>query len=206
MSSRGFAASSGPRHVCDGEAAGRAEDMAQGKLVIETDMTGNTPTITLRFVRSKGFSSDAIVLREQTCMPFTPSHVECVTPEGTWLGQHSDGGMQARDAGYDHDDVVIMNDSRRCELFVELPCTKEQYGAFYAKATASIGEPYDWKAILGFAVSWHEHEKFHAICSAKMLLLLRACDYFRWPVVVPAHLVDPRDLLLMLSTHVKIDH
>jgi hypothetical protein len=185
---------------------GRAEDMAQIKLAIETKMTSTAPTIVLRFVRSKGFTSAAIVFREQTCMPFTPSHVECVTPEGMWLGQHSDGGMQARKAGYDHSEVAIMNDGRRCELFVELPCTQERYNAFYAKAMASIGEPYDWKAILGFAVSWHEHDKFRAICSAKMLLLLRACDYFQWPVVVPAHLVDPRDLLLMLSTHVKIDH
>jgi hypothetical protein len=178
----------------------------QTRPAVEINVTDTTPTIILRFVRSKGLTSDAIVLREQTCMPFTPSHVECVTPEGKWLGQRSDGGMLAREAGYDHDEVATMNDGRRCELFVELPSTQEQHKTFYVRAAASIGEPYDWKAILGFAVGWHEHEKFHAICSAKMLLLLRASGYFQWPVVVPAHLVDPRDLLLMLSTHVKIDH
>jgi hypothetical protein len=161
--------------------------------------------IALRFVRSKGWSSDAIVLREKTCMPFTPSHVECVTPDGKWLGQHEDGGMQARPAGYDHDQVDII-DGRRCEIFVELPCTQEQHDAFYAAANSAIGEPYDWEAILGFAVTWHEHQKFHAICSAKMLLLLRTCNWFKWPIVVPAHLVDPRDLMLILSTHVEIAH
>src|ERR1700761_4060141 len=76
--------------------------------------------IRLRFVRSKGFVSDAIALHEKTCMPFTPSHVECVTPDGKWLGQHIDGGMLARPAGYDHDDVAIMADSRRCEIFVSI--------------------------------------------------------------------------------------
>lgn len=167
-----------------------------------------TAAITLRFVRSKGWSSDAIVMREKTSMPFTPSHVECVTPDGKWLGQHSDGGMLARDADYDHNDVALLPDGRRCEMFVSLPVSPEQADAFYDAAHRAIGEPYDWKAIIGFGVTWHEHQKFHAICSAKMLLLLRTkgCEYFPWPVTVPAHLVDPRDLMLMLSTHVKIDH
>lgn len=164
--------------------------------------------INIRFVRSKGFTSDMIVMREKTSMPFTPSHTECVTPDGRWLGQHADGGMLARPAGYDHDDVAIMPDGRRCEIIVSLPCTKAQADAFYTAAESAIGEPYDWKAIVGFGVTFHEHEKFHAICSAKMLLLLRTkgCEYFRWPITVPAHLVDPRDLLLILSTHVEIPH
>lgn len=162
--------------------------------------------IRLRFVRSKGWQSDLIATREKPCMPFTPSHVECVTPDGKWLGQHMDGGMLARDAGYDHDQVAIMDDGRRCETIVSLPCEPKMADAFYGAAQDSIGEPYDWKAIIGFAVTWHEHSKFHAICSAKILLLLRACEYFRWPVVTPAHLVDPRDLMLILSTHVEIPH
>jgi hypothetical protein len=165
-------------------------------------------SIVLRFVQSKGWESDAIVLREKTCMPFTPSHVECVTPDGKWLGQHIDGGMQARAAGYDHDDVAIMADGRRCEVLVDLPATSAQTDAFYAAGHRAIGEPYDWRAIIGFGVTWHEHQKFHAICSAKMLLLLRTkgCEYFPWPLTVPAHLVDPRDLFLILSTHVEIPH
>jgi hypothetical protein len=173
--------------------------------------------ITLRFVRARGWTSTAIALREQTAMPFTPSHVECVIPAdwpdttlaGRWLGQHADGGMLARPAGYDHDDVAVMSVDgvlRRCELFVEIPVTDTVAHAFYAAAIAALGEPYDLAAILGFAVPWHEHRKFHAICSAKILLLLRACDFFPWPVAVPAHLVDPRDLLLMLSTRLEIPH
>src|SRR5258707_752934 len=120
--------------------------------------------IKIRFVRSKGWTSDAIVFREKTCMPFTPSHTECVTPDDKWLGQHADGGMQAREPGYDHDDVAIMPDGRRCEIIVSLPVTQAQADAFYAAAEAAIGEPYDWQAIVGFAVAGHHHDKFHAIC------------------------------------------
>lgn len=169
--------------------------------------------IVFRFVRSKGFTSDAIVWLEKTCMPFPPSHVECVTPAGKWLGQHMPAGMVARDAGYDHDDVAVMEPTEacpdgRCEIFVRLPVTQAQADAFYAAADEAIGEPYDWKAIVGFGVTFHEHEKFHAICSAKMLLLCRAkgCEIFRWPTTVPAHLVDPRDFMLMLSILVEIPH
>lgn len=164
--------------------------------------------IVLRFVRSKGFTSDMTAWREQTAMPFSPSHVECVTPDGKWLGQHVAGGMLARPAGYDHDDVAFLSDGRRAEIFVSLPATPEQTSAFYAAATVSIDEPYDWRAIIGFAVPFHEHLPFHAICSAKMVLLLRTkgCEYFPWPLTVPAHLITPRDLMLMLSAFVEIPH
>lgn len=164
--------------------------------------------IILRFVRSKGFSSDLIVLHEKTCMPFPPSHAECVTPDGRWLGQHIDGGMQAREAGYDHDQVVILPDGRRAEIFVNLPVTQGQADAFYKYMIDSIGQPYDWEAIIGFADPRHHHLPFTAICSAKCALGLRAkgCEYFPWPLAAPAHLVDPRDLLLILSSHVQIDH
>ena len=167
--------------------------------------------IVLRFVRSKGLTSDAIVWLEKTCMPFPPSHVECVTPEGKWLGQHMDGGMLAREAGYDHDDVATMIPTAacpdgRCEIFVKLEVTQEQAAAFYKYMEDSIGQPYDWEAIIGFADAGHHHLLNHAICSAKCELGLRACNYFPWPTAVPAHLVDPRDLLWALSTHVEIPH
>jgi hypothetical protein len=162
--------------------------------------------INIRFVRGKGIATDLIGYREGTCMPFTPSHAECVTPEGKWLGQHGFGGMQAREPGYDHDEVEIMADGRRCEIIVPLPVLQAQHDAFYAAAKASIGEPYDWSSILGYALPGHHHDKFHAICSAKMFLLLRKVNYFLWPIVVPAHEIDPRDLMLILSTHVEIPH
>lgn len=156
-------------------------------------------TIRLRFVAGRDDVSLAIILRSQVAMPFTPSHVECVMPDGKYAGQHFHGGMAARDPGYDK--AYLSH-----ELFVELPASGEQCAAFYAGAAASLGQPYDWQAILGYVVPGHFHDINHAICSAKMLLLLRACGFLRWPVAVPAHLVSPRDLLLMLSAIVEIPH
>lgn len=157
--------------------------------------------ITLRFVHGTAFESEAIELREGTSMPFTPSHVECVSRDGKhYIGQHMDGGMQSRPAGYD-------NALPKDELFVGLPCTPEQETAFYDYVQASIGEPYDWKAILSFVVPINLHLKFHAICSAKMHLALRKAEWYpsRKAVTVPAHCIDPRDLLLMISCVVPIN-
>lgn len=158
--------------------------------------------IVLRFVEGQGISSDAIEWREGTCMPIVPSHVECVDPEtGEYIGQHADGGMMARKPGYDA--------PFKGECFVRLPCTPEQKKAFYDAARAAIGEPYDWKAILGFALPGHWHVKFDAICSAKMTQLLR--DVVNWfpskaPLAVPFHCIDPRDLLFGISLVIEVNH
>jgi hypothetical protein len=155
--------------------------------------------IRLRFARSADFSSDLIAWRESICMPFTPSHVECVSPDGKfWIGEVSPDGMQARPAGYDAATMLH-------EMFVDLPATQEQADAFYAAATASIGEPYDWEAILGFIEPGHHHEKFHAICSAKMTLLLRKVGWLPFALPVPAHCIDPRDLLLLIGGIIKLE-
>ena len=150
----------------------------------------------LLFVCGKGFVSGAIEWRESICMPFTPSHVECVTPAGLYLGQHIEGGMQARSPDYDAGTFAH-------ELFIDLPATADQDKAFYDYMIGSVGEPYDWQAIIGYGVPGHHHEKFSAICSAKVTLGLRTkgCEWFpsRVPLAVPAHCIDPRDLLLMIS-------
>jgi hypothetical protein len=158
--------------------------------------------ITLRFVEalSSSIEGDLIELREGTCMPICPDHVECVDPEnGEYIGQHIDGGMQSRKPGYDA--------PFKGEYFAKLPCTPAQEAAFYYAARASIGEPYDWEAILGFVLPGHFHQKFHAICSAKMTLLLRdKANWFpsRSPLAVPFHCVDPRDLLWAISCIIPV--
>lgn len=147
--------------------------------------------------------------RESTCMPLVPSHVECVDPDsGKYLGAHGgieakgNAGFQARDPGYDA--------PFHAEAFVGLPCTPEQEAAFYAAARASIGEPYDWRAIAGFVLPGHWHTKFEAICSAKMTQLLRGpgVEWFpsKAPLAAPFHCIDPRDLLLILSAIVPVPH
>jgi hypothetical protein len=155
-------------------------------------------TVTLRFVQGSEFTSRLIVAQEKTAMPFTPSHVEARTPDGKfYLGAHDDGGVNKRPVGYDTATSVH-------ELLLPLAMTQAQEASFWAYLEGKLGEPYDWKAILGFVIPLHEHDKEHAICSALMTLALRACNWFPAPLAVPAHLIDPRDLLLLISGRIAI--
>jgi hypothetical protein len=146
--------------------------------------------IRLRFVTCNDEISAAIRLREN----FWASHVEAVTPAGKYLGAHCDGGVQARAPGYDG--RVL-----RQELFVDLAETAPgQADEFYAFLNRHIGEPYDFKSILGFLVPGiAAHQPQHIICSALQALALRQCEWFAAPLVEPAHKITPRDLLLIIS-------
>jgi hypothetical protein len=169
--------------------------------------TGNNPmtAIRLRFVTCNDPVSEGIRLREN----FWASHVEAVTPAGNglgpnglgpkYLGAHADGGVQARDPGYD---AAIL----RQELFVELAeTTPGQADEFYAFLNRHIGEPYDFESILGFLVpDVAAHQSRHIICSALQTLALRQCGWFAAPLVEPAHKISPRDLLLILSGRVAV--
>ena len=130
-------------------------------------------------------------------MPFTPSHVEAVTPDGFYLGAHYSTGVEERKPGYDGAWVAL-------ELILKLEATPEQNAAFYAFLHSKIGEPYDWRSIFGFVIPGHHHETDHAICSALITLALRSCSWFAFPLAAPAHLVSPRDLLLILSGRVVV--
>lgn len=151
--------------------------------------------IILRFVSGKDIESLAIRAREN----FPYSHVEAVTPEGKYLGAHAKGGVAARDPGYDasyldHDYLLTIPEDRA-----------GQAEEFYAFLRRHIGEPYDFKSILGFIVPgvW-EHQNQHIICSALMTLGLRQCEWFKTPLVEGAHKVSPRDLMLVISGRMNV--
>jgi hypothetical protein len=163
--------------------------------------------IRLRFVMSNALTSRLIRLQAGISMPFTPSHTEALSPDGkTYIGAHFDGGVMARPVGYDADTLETLPDGRKSEAFVSLDASDAETDKFYAYVNSKIGEPYDWKAIFGFVDPGHQHDLDHIICSAFMCAALRACGYFAWPMTVPFHHVSPRDLMLILSTHVEIPH
>jgi hypothetical protein len=158
--------------------------------------------ITLRFVTSDNPLSAMIRTQAGISMPFTPSHVEAMTRDGKgYVGERFDGGMQAKPIGYDADEKGLQ------QKLVPLPADDAMSDAFHDFCESKINEPYDWKSIFSFAVpDINEHSLDHLICSAMMTAALRACGYFQMPLTVPFHHISPRDLMLMLSSHVQIDH
>lgn len=164
--------------------------------------------IRIRFVTAGDPLSRLIRFQAGVSMPFTPSHTEALSQDGkSYIGAHYDGGVMARPVGYDAAGLMTLPDGTKSERIVDLPCTPEQEAAFYAFVQSKVGEPYDWKSIFGFvAPDLHTHLLDHIICSAFMAAALRSAKIFPWPMTVPFHHITPRDLLLILSTHVEIPH
>ena len=150
--------------------------------------------IKLRFVTS----NDAISAAIRDSENFWLSHVECVTPKGKYLGAHYDGGIQAREPGYDKAKL-------KTEVFVNLPATDKEEADFYAYLESHIGEPYDFQSILCFVVHADMHAKDHAICSAAITEgLTTGANWFPAPLAEPSYKISPRDLFLILSAFVDV--
>lgn len=164
--------------------------------------------IRIRFVTCKDFESRLIRMQAGVSMPFTPSHTEALTQDGlSYIGAHLDGGVKARPVNYDAGEVMGLDEGGWCDRIVELPSTPAEESAFYDFVTSKINQPYDWKAIFGFqAPDFHTHLLDHVICSALMTEGLRKANVFKWPLTVPFHHITPRDLMLMLSSHVEVPH
>lgn len=157
-------------------------------------------TITLRFVTDSDLVSQAIRGGE---MGFWASHVECKMPDGTLLGAHYSGGVQARAAGYD-------TGQWSHELYVDIPCAQTEAANFWAFLIAQIGKPYDMAAIgemalgvlTGEAPDWPNSPSW--ICSAlQTAALLTAGIIHAAPATV--RLATPRDVLMMCAALATID-
>lgn len=158
--------------------------------------------IVLRFVMSTTETSKLIRAQATgVSMPFVPSHVEALSRDGQhWTGAHIDGGVLARPLDYDTDPGLTVKT-------VKIQVEDKDYAAFHNFLEKHIGAPYDWEAILGFVPGVRMHTPGSMICSALMVLCLRADDcVFKWPVTKPAHQITPDMLFLILSTHVEISH
>lgn len=166
--------------------------------------------IRIRFVTEDDALSELIRIQAGVSMPFTPSHTEALSQDGKfYIGQHFDGGLQARPVGYNDAKLMTLPDGTKSSRIVALPCSDEQEAAFYGYLHDKLGQPYDWISILGFALTQiHTHTVGSLICSAVMTAALRTkgCEYFKKPLTVPFHHISPRDLMLMLSGMVEIPH
>lgn len=94
------------------------------------------PHITIRFINNSGFVSQAIawVTNSLFC------HVEFGTPEGTWIGAHSPGGVMERPADYCCPTLNYIYD---------IPCSQKQADALLKYARSAIGCRYNYADILG---------------------------------------------------------
>lgn len=149
--------------------------------------------IILRFVASKGASSAVIRWAEN----YEYSHVEAVTPNGNYLGALFDGGVAERPSNYDAGEWTA-------QAFWTYPADTTETNAWVTWLRSKIGVPYDWEAIVGFAVRESLHERQHIICSALQSGALTLPVNILRSVVVPWHEMSPRDLAIACSALVPL--
>lgn len=151
-------------------------------------------TIKFRFVTGNDVISNAIRAGEYG---FWATHVEALMPDGTLLGAHTDGGVQARPLGYDAG-------MRTQELLVELPATDSQERIFGVFLTSQLGRPYDHTAIAGLVLGRNWRERDSWFCSELQAAALEQCGWFEGELAEEVNHITPRDLLLILTARVAI--
>ena len=154
-------------------------------------------SITFRFVGYLGNNEDAVSrLIKAGCYGFWAVHTEARMPDGTLLGAHIDGGVQARAPGYDaggfdHDE------------FVTIPVEQPAADAFHAFLIAQLNKPYDLEVINALAMGallgerdWRQPD--HWICSE---LMAAAAEASAWcgRLATDVNHVTPRDWRIILS-------
>jgi hypothetical protein len=155
-----------------------------------------TLLITIRFVAGSDLISRAIRLGEYG---FWATHVETLMPDGTLLGAHASGGVQARPKEYDRGKFSK-------QLFVSIPATPEQTDRFNTFLRAQIGKPYDFEAIIGIVAQrdWRKDKAW--MCSE--LVAAGLCQdkvgIFPPHLAIEFNHVTPRDLLLIVSGHYEL--
>lgn len=150
--------------------------------------------ITLRFVTGNDPVSAGIRAAEYG---FWASHAEALMPDGTLLGAHYDGGVQARKHDYDKSQFSQ-------ELYVQIPAAPDMTDKFHAFLRAQLGKPYDMEAIVAFVMrrDWQEPDSW--FCSELQAAALVACGWFSAPLATEFNHITPRDLLLIISGRVAI--
>jgi hypothetical protein len=150
--------------------------------------------IRIRFVTASDPVSAGIRAAEYG---FWASHTEAVMPDGTLLGAHYDGGVQARAAAYD-------KGSFSQEMIVSIPAEPAMTDAFHSFLRAQLGKPYDVEAIIAFVAQrdWQSPDKW--FCSELQAAALAACGWFASALATEFNHITPRDLLLIISGRISV--
>lgn len=167
----------------------------------------------IRFVTGTGAVSAGIRAFEHLWRDdgWLPTHAEVLMPDGTLLGAHLEGGVQARPVGYDKATMTR-------EMFVDLPfgaCIDISAGSsrqfeidrmeakFYGFLRAQLGKPYDMTAIAAFVFDrdWRQADSW--FCSELVAAALEECSYLP-KLISPTNRITPSGLLSGLSFRVPI--
>jgi hypothetical protein len=127
---------------------------------------------------------------------FWASHVEALMPDGTLLGAHYDGGVQARPRDYDRGQFTR-------ELYVDLPADQAMTDRFHAFLRAQIGKPYDLEAIAGLVAQREWRNPNAWFCSELIIAGLEHCGWLP-ALATEISRITPRDGLLIVSARVAI--
>ncbi|QPF81691.1 hypothetical protein IC762_17870 [Bradyrhizobium genosp. L] len=151
--------------------------------------------IRIRFV--DGVDAVAAGIRA-ACYGFWAIHTEAVMPDGTLLGAHYKGGVQARAGDYDVGQYTK-------DIIVEIPVEQALADKFHAFMRAQLGKPYDIEAIAALALNreWQEPEAW--FCSELVAAALVDCGWFTYRLATEFNKITPRDLLLIVSGRINVN-
>jgi len=128
---------------------------------------------------------------------FWAIHTEALMPDGTLLGAHWQGGVQARPHDYDKGEFTK-------ELYVSIPAGPAMTDSFHSFLRAQLGKPYDVEAIAAFVAGrdWQQPDAW--FCSELQAAALAHCGWFANALAEQFNKITPRDLLLIVSGRVAI--
>lgn len=152
-------------------------------------------TITFQFSRPD-FTSERLadrIISEGICKETRSEicHVDFVTPDGTLIGAHINGGVQERKPDYEKFGLRIQ---------VTIPATEDQAAAALAYARSKIGTAYDSKDIAGIAFGDARlHDSSKLICSCLGSDIVDNSQYRIVRVAKDHWQVSPEELRIALT-------
>lgn len=151
--------------------------------------------ITIRFVTTAGDPVSEGIRRFE--YGFWATHVEALMPDGTLLGAHAEGGVQARPRDYDKGKFSQ-------EMFLSIPATPAETESFHQFMREQVGKPYDFLGIAGLALArdWQNPDAW--FCSELVAAGLSHCGIFPPHLATEFNHVTPRDALLILSSRLDL--
>src|ERR1041385_1977448 len=103
------------------------------------------------------------------------SHVDTVLPDGNLLGALPLDGVQIRPPDY-------ANFTSSLRVSLDIGCDE----VFYELLKSQIGKPYDWWAVVSFAVGdrdWQTEDNW--FCSELQVWAVIKCGFFKAPLLIP---------------------